>query len=85
MRRPVGGTYRRLVAEEGEVSVRLIDYPIIKYGFATRAVPLDEMAKAVPLYAPPRIGDLVLAEVQDIGRHYQNGNPYRRHYVPVSW
>jgi hypothetical protein len=49
--------------------VRLIDNPTIKYGFATRAVPLEEMAKVVPMYAPPSIGDLVLAEVQDIGRH----------------
>jgi hypothetical protein len=27
------------------------------------------MAKITPMYAPPRIGDLVLAEVQDLGRH----------------
>src|SRR5215203_2348859 len=50
-------------------SMQLIDYPNIKYGFTTRAVPLEEMAKVVPMYAPPRIGDLILAEVQDIGRH----------------
>ena len=49
--------------------MRLIDNPTIKYGFATRAVPLEEMAKVVPMYAPPSIGDLVLAEAQDIGRH----------------
>ena len=49
--------------------MQLIDYPIIKYGFTTRAVPLEEMARIVPMYAPPRIGDLILAEVQDIGRH----------------
>src|SRR5215217_6974739 len=50
-------------------SMQLIDNPIIKYGFTTRAVPLEEMARIVPMYAPPRIGDLILAEVQDIGRH----------------
>jgi hypothetical protein len=49
--------------------MQLIDNPIIKYGFTTRAVPLEEMAKVVPMYAPPHIGDLLLAEVQDIGRH----------------
>ena len=31
--------------------------------------PPEEMAKVVPMYAPPSIGDLVLAEAQDIGRH----------------
>src|SRR5215217_5808204 len=50
-------------------SMQLIDNPIIKYGFTTRAVPLDEMASVVPMYAPPRIGDLLLAEVQNLGRH----------------
>src|SRR5215217_3791249 len=50
-------------------SMQLIDNPNIKYGFTTRAVPLDEMASVVPMYAPPRIGDLLLAEVQDLGRH----------------
>src|SRR5215208_2928387 len=49
--------------------MQLIDNPNIKYSFTTRAVPLDEMASVVPMYAPPRIGDLVLAEVQDLGRH----------------
>ena len=49
--------------------MQLIDNPNIKYSFTTRAVPLDEMAKVTPMYAPPRIGDLVLAEVQDLGRH----------------
>jgi hypothetical protein len=51
--------------------MQLIDYPIIKYGFTTRAVPLDEMARVVPMHAPPRIGDLILAEVLDLGRHYR--------------
>jgi hypothetical protein len=49
--------------------MQLIDNSNIKYGFTTRAVPLKEMAKVTPMYAPPRIGDLVLAEVQDLGRH----------------
>jgi hypothetical protein len=49
----------------------LIDNPIIKYAFTTRAVPLEEMASVVPMYAPPRTGDLLLAEVQDLGRHYR--------------
>ena len=49
--------------------MQLIDNPLIKYSFTTRAVPLEEMASVVPMYAPPRIGDLVLAEVQDLGRH----------------
>jgi hypothetical protein len=51
--------------------MQLIDGPIIKYGFTTRAVPLEEMASVVPMHAPPCIGDLVLAEVQDLGRHYR--------------
>ncbi len=46
-----------------------IDDPNIKYSFTTRAIPLEEMAKVTPMYAPPRIGDLVLAEVQELGRH----------------
>src|SRR5215217_5114349 len=50
-------------------SMQLIDYPFIKYGFTTRAVPLEEMAKVVPMYAPPRFGDLLLAEVLNLGRH----------------
>jgi hypothetical protein len=49
--------------------MQLIDNPNIKYGFTTQAIPLEEMAKVTPMYAPPRIGDLVLAEVQDLGRH----------------
>ena len=49
--------------------MQIIDNPNIKYGFTTRAIPLEEMATAVPIYAPPRIGDLVLAEVQELGRH----------------
>jgi len=49
--------------------MQLIDNPNIKYSFTTRAVPLDEMAKVTPMYAQPRIGDLVLAEVLDLGRH----------------
>jgi hypothetical protein len=51
--------------------MQLFDNPIIKYGFTTRAVPLDEMAGVIPMYAPPRIGDLLLAEVLDLGRHYR--------------
>jgi hypothetical protein len=51
--------------------MQLIDYPIIKYGFTTRAVPLEEMAGVTPMYAPPCIGDLLLAEVLDLGRHYR--------------
>jgi hypothetical protein len=49
--------------------MQLIDNPTIKYGFTTRAVPLEEMASVVPMDAPPHIGDLVLAEVQHLGRH----------------
>ena len=51
--------------------MQLPDNSIIKYGFTTRAVPLEEMARVTPMYAPPRIGDLVLAEVQHLGRHYR--------------
>src|SRR5215208_5503226 len=50
-------------------SMQLPDNPNIKYSFTTRAVPLDEMARVTSMYAQPRIGDLVLAEVQDLGRH----------------
>jgi hypothetical protein len=49
--------------------MQLIDNPIIKYSFTTRAVPLEEMARVTPMSVSPRIGDLVLAEVQDLGRH----------------
>ena len=49
--------------------MQLTDNPLIKYSFTTRAVPLDEMARVTPMYAQPRIGDLVLAEVQNLGRH----------------
>jgi hypothetical protein len=49
--------------------VQLIDNPNIKYSFTTRAIPLDEMASVVPMYAPPRIGDLLLAEVLELGRN----------------
>jgi hypothetical protein len=51
--------------------MQLFDNPIIKFGFTTRAVPLDEMAGVVPMYAPPRTGDLLFAEVLDLGRHYR--------------
>src|SRR5215213_1095662 len=49
--------------------MHLIDNPNIKYSFTTRAIPLDEMASVVPMYAPPRIGDLLLAEVLELGRN----------------
>ena len=49
--------------------MQIIDNPNIKFGFTTRAIPLKEMAKVTSMYAPPRIGDLVLAEVQELGRH----------------
>jgi hypothetical protein len=49
--------------------MQLIDNPNIKYSFTTRAVPLEEMARVTPMYDPPRIGDLVLAEVLALGRH----------------
>jgi hypothetical protein len=49
--------------------MQLIDSPLIKYSFTTRAVPLEEMVGVVPMYDPPRIGDLVLAEIQNLGRH----------------
>jgi hypothetical protein len=49
--------------------MQLPDNPNIKYSFTTRAVPLEEMARVTPMYAQPRIGDLVLAEVLDLGRH----------------
>ncbi len=49
--------------------MQLPDNPNIKYSFTTRAVPLEEMARVTPMYAPPRIGDLVLAEVLTLGRN----------------
>ena len=49
--------------------MQLIDNPNIKHSFTTRAVPLEEMARVTPMYARPRIGDLLLAEVLDLGRH----------------
>jgi hypothetical protein len=49
--------------------MQLIDSPNVKYSFTTRAIPLEEMASVTPMYAPPRIGDLVLAEVLELGRN----------------
>jgi hypothetical protein len=49
--------------------MQLPDNPNIKYSLTTRTVPLKEMARVTPMYAQPRIGDLLLAEVQNLGRH----------------
>jgi hypothetical protein len=49
--------------------VQLLDNPTAKYGFATRAVPLERMARIVPMSGAPRIGDLVAGEVLSVGKN----------------
>ncbi|HKH10136.1 MAG TPA: hypothetical protein VKA73_03225 [Rubrobacter sp.] len=49
--------------------MKMIEQSKTKYGFATRAVPLEEMIWTTPASGTPSAGDLVLAEVLTIGRH----------------
>lgn len=49
--------------------MNLFDDPTVKHGFATRAVPSAEMAGVVPMSRPPRIGDMVMAEVLSVGKN----------------
>lgn len=50
--------------------MRLLDEPTVKYGFATRAVPLEEMAGITSAAGVvPRVGDVVLAEVISVGKN----------------
>jgi len=51
------------------IILELFDDPTIKCGYATRAVPLSEMAGLVPATHAPRVGDLVLAEVLNVGKN----------------
>lgn len=47
----------------------VLDMPLIKHSLATHCVPADLLAGAVPFSRPPRVGDLVVAEVLKVGRH----------------
>lgn len=49
--------------------MELFDDPTIKCGYATRAVPLAKMAGLVPASRAPRVGDMVLAEVSNVGKN----------------
>lgn len=49
--------------------MELFEDPTIKYGFASRAVPLTRMVEVVPMSRAPRIGDMVLAEILSIGKN----------------
>ena len=50
--------------------MQTFDEPTVKRGFATRAVPLEEMAGIAPAPgAAPRLGDLMLAEVISVGKN----------------
>ena len=42
--------------------MQLLDNATAKYGFATRAGPLERMDRMVPMSGAPRIGDLVAGE-----------------------
>lgn len=56
------------VEKEGS-AVQLFEDPSVKHGFATRAVPLEEICAVAPASRAPRIGDVVLAEVVKVGRN----------------
>lgn len=49
--------------------MQVFDDPTVKYGFATRAVPLGEMAGVVPRSDTACLGDLMLAEVLSVGKN----------------
>ncbi|MDQ3303296.1 MAG: DUF1611 domain-containing protein [Actinomycetota bacterium] len=59
---------RALVEEKGSMNLAL-DRPGTKVGFATRAVPLEEMVSLEDAARAPEVGDLVMTEVLRIGRH----------------
>jgi hypothetical protein len=46
-----------------------LDHANLKHSYTTRAVPLEAMATLAPLSEPPRIGQLVVAEVTSLGKH----------------
>jgi hypothetical protein len=49
--------------------VQWLDNANVKCGYATRAVPLERMARMVPMSGAPRIGDLVAGEVLSVGKN----------------
>jgi len=57
-----------LMKEKGSTKLAL-DRPGVKVGFATRAVPVEEMISLGDAARVPEVGDLVMAEVLRIGRH----------------
>lgn len=46
-----------------------LDWSPVKHAFTTRVVPLAEMGGIAPIGRAPRIGDLVAAEVLELGRN----------------
>jgi len=59
----------RSVFGEGAAAVGEVGGVKVKFGNATRAVPLEEMAGTGPMEREPRIGDLVAAEIVKLGRN----------------
>jgi hypothetical protein len=57
------------VLEREGANVGGLDEQGVKFGFISRAVPLEEMAGWRRMTGKPRIGDLVVAEVEKIGKH----------------
>lgn len=49
--------------------MELLNHNRIKHSFTTHLIPLDRMAGVTPFLKPPCIGDLVLAEVLNLGRN----------------
>lgn len=49
--------------------MQYLKHETLKYGFSTHRVPLDAMVGVIPSASVPRIGDLVLAEILQPGKH----------------
>lgn len=56
--------------------------PKVKHGFVTRSVPLEDMSEVVPMFCPPRFGDLVATEVVAVGKNEKIENRFGAH-VPI--
>lgn len=51
------------------IPVQALNDPRVKFSFATRAVPREAATGLVPLTRPPRVGELAVAEVIEVGRN----------------
>jgi hypothetical protein len=49
--------------------MELLDHQVLKHSFTTRAIPPDRMVGLTSLVSPPQIGDLLVAEVLNIGKN----------------